>query len=272
MMINRTTCIGFLICMLSGFGSARIDAAAESVPSRLKKVSQKPIDSIMDQSELGLSSINKPNGRIYRLRETLSGTHPVEVPRLWFEYELGIADVVDAGFLVLYRGTFAPNNQNTKAIAVMFDKEGTVQWELDLNQYLSRPDYLEIQDIRYSNGRLYFNEACLTYSNSAQGQCSALICVEPATEKVLWRTEPLISNNIFIIHKNRIFCGYGFTAEPDFLFILDAETGNVLSRTPVDSAHDYMEIQDDHLLVTTYKSYYQFKIDPSLFSLPTDAS
>ncbi len=236
-------------------------SADKASPSRLTELSRQPIDPVMDQSTLGLGTANKPNGRMYRLRETPDGTHPIEVPRLWSDCELGIADAVEGGFVVLYRGNYWMDGRNSKAVAVMFDPKGNVRWELDLSRFMSRTDQLEVQDIRYYKGKLYFNEACQTYSSEAGGACSALVCVDPASEKLVFRTPSLISNSIFIIDRDRIFCGYGFTAEPDFLYILDAATGEILSRTPVDSAHDYLEIRDDVLHVTTYKSYYQFRVE-----------
>jgi len=257
-----------LALLLGGLAATGPAAGGDPVPSRLIQISRQPIDSVTDLAALGLGSANKPNGRIYRLRETPDGTHPIQVPRLRGGLELGIADPIASGFAVLYRAPVMSGPQSRESLVVLFDAEGRQTRELDLTPLLSGPDHLEVQDFRYHAGRIYFNEACQSYSQEAGGRCSALVCADLDTGRVLWRTAPLVSNNIFIIYRNRVFCGYGFTAEPDFLFILDADTGRMLSRTPIDSAHDYMEIQDGHLLVTTYRSLYRFRIDPAVFGDP----
>lgn len=267
--IRRLPPAGWIL--LLGCLAAPLPAAGDgSIPSLLHQVVRQPISSTDELAGFGLSSANKPNGRIYRLRETPDWTRPVQVPRLWGALELGIADPIESGFAVLYRSPVMSETTSRESRVVLFDTEGRQTRELDLTPLFSNPDHLEVQDFRYHDGRIYFNEACQSYSQQAGGRCSALVCADLATGRVLWRTAPLVSNNIFIIHRKRIFCGYGFTAEPDFLFILDADTGRVLSRTPVDSAHDYMEIQDGHLLVTTYRSLYKFRIDPAVFGDPAD--
>ena len=49
--------------------------------------------------------------------------------------------------------------------------------------------------------------------------------VDVNSNSVIWKTEPLTSNaNTFEIIGDNIVCGYGFTAEPDYLYILDRYT------------------------------------------------
>ena len=116
--------------------------------------------------------------------------------------------------------------QSRESQVVLFDTEGRQTRELDLTPLLSSPDHLEVQDFRYHAGRVYFNEACQSYSREAGGRCSALVCADLDTGRVLWRTAPLVSNNIFIIYRNRVFCGYGFTAEPGEIIGVIGGTGS----------------------------------------------
>lgn len=46
--------------------------------------------------------------------------------------------------------------------------------------------------------------------------------------------------------------GYGFTAEPDFLYLLDRRTGDVLDRLTVPSAPEIIKLRGDLLHVRTY--------------------
>jgi len=112
------------------------------------------------------------------------------------------------------------------------------------------------------NGRLYFNEACQTYSREAGGECSSLLRVDPVQGTVDWRTAPLVSNNIILLHGEHVVAGYGFTAVPDTLFLIDRATGRILDRQPLDSAHSYLEFVGDELVVVTSNQVYTFGIEP----------
>ncbi|HVH13165.1 MAG TPA: hypothetical protein VM759_08940, partial [Longimicrobium sp.] len=146
--------------------------------------------------------------------------------------------------------------------AVMYRADGSRAWDTNLNRFLSRTDRLEVQDIRYAAGRLYFIEACQSYSREANGACSALLRVDPAAGTVDWRTPPLTSNNILLLHGPYVIAGYGFTAEADSLFLIDRATGRVLDRQPLDSAHTYLEMVGDELVVVTTNQVYVYAIVP----------
>ncbi len=203
---------------------------------------------------LNLTGANKPNGMEYRLRRSVPAAAPAFLPRHLDGLELFIADRVPEGWLGFYREPLermeAPANPRFRAI--LFAEEGERLWELDLNRFLSRPDHLEIQDIRYQEGELYFNEACQSYSREAGRRCSSLVRLDPRRQVVAWRTPPLTSNNIFLLHGPHVIAGYGFTAEPDSLFWIRRQTGEVVARRRLDSAHAYLEVRDDRLVVVTH--------------------
>jgi len=56
----------------------------------------------------------------------------------------------------------------------------------------------------------------------------------------------------FVVAGNLIVSGYGFTAEDDFLYLLDRRTGNVLDRVRVPSAPEVIKLRGDRLHVRTY--------------------
>ena len=77
----------------------------------------------------------------------------------------------------------------------------------------------------------------------------------------LWKTETVGGNaRNFEISGNEIVCGYGFTAEDDFLYQIDRDTGRVLEQIPVNSQADYIIQKDDQLFVRTYDTNYVFQI------------
>ncbi len=211
----------------------------------LKVVSVKDADSY-DYSDYGLSGENKPNGIIERFRQSTAQN----LPEFLQKKKADIIDYTDDGWLVLER---------EKAVASLYDTAGEVKWQLNLADYVEEKS-MEVQDIRYKDGILYFNAACQSYSKESSGLCSSLYAVYPTAKERLWKSEYLVSNNIFIIDGDRIIAGYGFTAEPDYLFIVDRATGNILNKKKLDTAHSYMEIAGDTLKVITYNKLYIFSL------------
>ncbi|HEU0055067.1 MAG TPA: hypothetical protein VFQ39_17895 [Longimicrobium sp.] len=235
-----------------------------AVTLRLVSSRRVPTD---DLAALGLTGANKPNGAASRLRMGVPDGLPPAIQRMDGARELFLADSTEDGWLALYRTPLAklpPNHGNGEYRVTMFAPDGRTRWTLDLARFLSRLNRLEVQDVRYAGGKLYFNEACQSYSREAGGRCSALVRVDAARGTVDWRTPPLVSNNVFILHGRWVIAGYGFTAEPDYLRVVDRETGRVLARRLVDSAPTYLEMKDGRLHVLTYSNtHYVFEIVPA---------
>jgi len=173
---------------------------------------------------------------------------PGFIPRTLGTLELFLLDAADAGYLAFYREPYNLQScqlsgaGNCAYEARHYDGRGQVKWRLALNEVLSRADHLEIQDIRLAGGVLYFNEACQSYAREADGQCSSLVAIDPVTRKVLWRTPPLISNGRFVVRGCYLVAGYGFTAEPDHVFLVSRQTGKVLQDVPLASAPEKMTL------------------------------
>jgi len=52
--------------------------------------------------------------------------------------------------------------------------------------------------------------------------------------------------------------GYGFTAEPDFLYVLNQTDGRILQKVPLKNAPEYFVEKDNQLFVRTYHADYVF--------------
>lgn len=212
---------------------------------------------------LGLSGANKPNGLEYRVRQEVPADRPAYVRAELEGLQLFIADRTPDGWLAFYRGPLggAANGGNVAYRAILFRADGSRAWDTNLNRFLSRTDRLEVQDVRYADGKLYLNEACQSYAREVGGACSSLLRVDPAAGRVDWRTPPLTSNNVILLHGPYVVAGYGFTAEADSLFLVDRATGRIVDRQPLDSAHSYLEIVDGDLVVVTSNQVYVFGIE-----------
>jgi hypothetical protein len=173
---------------------------------------------------------------------------PGFIPRTLGTLELFLLDAADSGYLAFYREPYNLKScqlagaRNCAYEAQHYTRGGRMIWRLSLNELLSRADHLEIQDIRLAGGVLYFNEACQSYAQEAEGRCSALVAVDPVARKVLWRTTPLVSNSRFVVRGCYLVAGYGFTAEADHVFLVSRGTGQVLQEVPVASAPERMTL------------------------------
>src|SRR5690606_34916255 len=85
---------------------------------------------------------------------------PDYIPMQVGSLELFLADDADRGILALYRepynlGSCTLGGATNCAYEVRYyTDDGRMAWSLNLNELLSRPDHLEIQDIRLAGGVL----------------------------------------------------------------------------------------------------------------------
>ena len=135
---------------------------------------------------------------------------------------------------------------------------------LDFSAFCSEEyEYGEYQWVRWArvDGQmLYVSLSHNTYSENAPNH-AYITAIDLTDMSILWKTEPLVSNaRNFEIIGNEIVCGYGFTAEDDFLYQIDRDTGRILKQIPVNSQADYIIQKDDQLFVRTYDTNYVFQI------------
>ncbi len=106
---------------------------------------------------------------------------------------------------------------------------------------------------------LYVSVAHNTYASSASHNAYVMALDMQNDYKVLWKSQPLVANaDNFIVLDDFIVCGYGFTAEDDYLYILDKYTGKVLDRILLKTGPDYIYEINDMIYVRTYDTNYVF--------------
>jgi hypothetical protein len=108
---------------------------------------------------------------------------------------------------------------------------------------------------------LYVAHAHSTYASASGGENARLSAIELATGRLRWRSRPLRANAAtFVIWGDYLVCGYGFTREPDHLYVLDRRTGSELVRHPLRSGPEYILRQGEVLHVRTYDHDYRFAL------------
>ncbi|MBO4812225.1 MAG: SH3 domain-containing protein [Prevotella sp.] len=188
-----------------------------------------------------VSTKNKPNGFIYRLRQEKQCTDLPQVEETK-GLQLFIAEQIDMGWLALYRLPMADDNYNF--VVVLYNHDKKPQTTINLCD-ITNNRYCEVQDVRWDadNHYLLFNMACPSYASQINGKGSKLYCYDVKQRRMVWETDYLVSNDIFTLNSDFVFCSYGFTNEKKFLYMLDKQTGKVYTKQPMVYKVQYMELQ-----------------------------
>lgn len=141
---------------------------------------------------------------------------------------------------------------------------------LDFLTYSEGPDNLPqdidfvFQQLRWAevrDGILYVSNAHRTYAESSGGFNAYLTAIDLETLEILWRSEPLVANaENFLLVGDTIISGYGFTAEDDYVHLLNRLTGQVVESIAVPSAPEYLCLEGDRLFVRCYDTDLVFSV------------
>jgi outer membrane protein assembly factor BamB len=143
-----------------------------------------------------------------------------------------------------------------------FDSKERFRYGFDFKNYVWPPRirsgerefvYEEIETAREADGVLYVENAHLTYARSSYNRNAYIAAIDLRTNKRLWRSPALVANaRSFVLAGRYLVTGYGFTAEPDYLYLLDRRTGRVVERLKLPSAPERITRKGDRLTVRTY--------------------
>ena len=226
---------------------------------RLKQTHVENIGTKNHYTSFGLSGNNKQQTYFDRLREMITTPVPSFIKREIDGLKLFILDQTAKGYMALYRSPLSAEKYHFKVLVSSDNAE--VSNKIDLLNLVGSKYNLEVQDVRLKDDILYFNAPSVTYASSTKGKSAALYAYDLLHHKLLWKSHYLVSNNIFLVEDDFIVSGYGFTAERDWLYILDRASGKVLAKKRLDSAPYYLEMQGNKLFVITYNKFYTFEIE-----------
>lgn len=149
----------------------------------------------------------------------------------------------------------------------------TPRYALDLTAYTRAPrvvpgdeDFVE-QQVRWARqvgDVLYVSHGHYTYAASSYGANAYVTAIRVPDATVLWHSAPLVSNALtFELAGDHLLTGYGFTDEPDALYVLDRATGAVTRRVALPSGPEYLVRKGDRLYVRCYDTDYVFALGGS---------
>lgn len=148
-------------------------------------------------------------------------------------------------------------------------KNGTLAAILDFSEYRCANDGSEYkdfieEDLRRAvicDGILYVSSFHYTYAEF-EPRNAYITAIDLSDYSVLWKTKALTCNSLnFEIIGDVVLCGYGFTAEDDYLYQLDRKTGQIIDETPLKSMANYIVYKDEKLYVRTYNTDYVFQVE-----------
>ena len=266
--------------LLAGCGN---HTAAESTEMPEPDISSQEKNILMaapaDLGAIRQIHMENPSWEYYCATEPASLAAPLKLTKLtqeankitdtddWFEKNNLSLNVEDSGKY----GLGIPSDENVgKCRFQVVDGEKGEVFELDFSDFEYAGDFKQSekefvrQQIRYAQIKdhiLYLSIGHLTYAESSPHNAS-VAAVDLAEKKLLWKSQPLVSNAAnFVIKGDVLLCGYGFTAEPDYIYQLDLGSGKVIDKTAVKSKADYLILKDNILYVRTYNTDYTFRIE-----------
>ena len=158
-----------------------------------------------------------------------------------------------------------------EATGVMISGENHI-YNIDMNSFSMAPDKVYEANDPFTDDRGYVNFAKIkdgilyvstghkgySVNNPSTGYITA---IDLENGEVLWKSAPQVSNAYnFEIIGDVIICGYGFTDEDDFLYVLNRTNGQVMEQIPLKSMAEYIVAKDSTLYVRTYNRNYEFRI------------
>ena len=119
----------------------------------------------------------------------------------------------------------------------------------------------------YINGNNAYLEDGIFYGASvrngyAQSNTCFMFAYDLENDKLLWRSADQSYNSMnFVVEGDVLICGYGFTAEPDYLYQINRNTGEIIDRLLLKKMPDLIVEQDGKLYVHTYSYNYVIEIE-----------
>jgi hypothetical protein len=151
---------------------------------------------------------------------------------------------------------------STGRYLLAYDRGGHGLYGFDLKNYAWPPrikpgdrEFVYEQPVwaQEAGGVLYVETAHSTYASSSYGQNGYITAIDLKTRRAIWRSPALVANaGTFLVAGRYLVTGYGFTDEPDYLYLLDRSTGKVVDRLLLPNAPETITRAGALIHVRTY--------------------
>lgn len=146
-------------------------------------------------------------------------------------------------------------------ILAAYGTRGKVKYAFDLRSLGFPPRSLvpraygpqEIAWARQVGRLLVVQTTHLGYAADSGGRNGYLTGIDVASGRVVWRSPSLVANaGNFLVVRGLIVSGYGFTAERDWLYLVDPANGRVRDRVALPSMAEWLSLKDGQIVVRAY--------------------
>ena len=237
------------------FPEAPPSAPARGQGPRLEPVSSRPNEIIDEDAWFTRNGLPRP--------ERDPGSLPEDIPRQFRDATLVRAFTGGDSLFLLYGKDFG----DLRYLMAADPKTFAFKYGYDFQRWEHPPEETgEFTNQRVlwaveQGGILYVSHGHSTYAKESRGRNAYLTAIDPKSDEILWRSPPLVANaHTFIVLGDLIVSGYGFTAEPDFLYLIDCKTGEVAGRHPLKTGPEQIVLQDGLLYVRCYDRDEVFRV------------
>ena len=109
---------------------------------------------------------------------------------------------------------------------------------------------------------LYVANGGGSYAKEVFGKKGFMTALDLRSGKLLWRSQPLVTGGTFAVQGDHLITGYGFTDEPDYLYLLRRADGSVAQRVSLPSAPSDIYLDGGIVRVDAYGGAYDFDLVP----------
>lgn len=150
------------------------------------------------------------------------------------------------------------------------DKGQLARGQFDFSAWVKAPESAP-GDEQYTNAEvvwaqivediLYVSTMHHSFAKSSKGKNAFVSAIGAKDGELRWQSEALVCNTEnFVIHGAYIICGYGFSDEPDFLYVISRANGKTVSKTPLKNGATYIVMKNNQLFVRARDTDYVFDV------------
>lgn len=237
------------------FPDAPPSAPARSQGPRLERVSSKPNEIVDEDAWFERNRLQRP--------ERDPGSLSEDIPRQFRDATLVRAFTGGDSLFLLYGKDFG----DLRYLMAADPKTLAFKYGYDFQRWEHPPDERDEftnQRVLWAvekDGILYVSHGHSTYAKESRGRNAYLTAIDPKKDEILWRSPSLVANaSTFVVLDDVIVSGYGFTAEPDFLYLIDRKKGEVVARQPVKTGPEVILFQEGQIFVRCYNTDEVFRV------------
>lgn len=101
-----------------------------------------------------------------------------------------------------------------------------------------------------------------SYAKEVYGKKGFVTAISRRDGTLRWRSQPLVCNATMALVGPWLLTGYGFTAEPDYLYLLRRADGKMMTRSRLRTGPETIIVEDARVLVESYADSYVFDLRP----------